>query len=71
MSSGCVKGSTEPGVRTVSDFCLIAKGISYASKPAAETETAANNFDTDETVAQVEEHNLKYLRRCPPATPEE
>ena len=65
MLSGCETATTESGVRTISDFCLIAKGIGYAAKPDAATETLANIYDTPETVAAVEEHNLKYQRTCP------
>lgn len=31
----------------------------------AAAETAANLFDTQETVEQIELHNVQYERRCP------
>lgn len=49
--SGCVHGSTAPGV--ISDYCRIAKPISYDGER-----------DTPETVAEVEEHNSKWVCVC-------
>ncbi len=63
--SGCGHVTTEAGVRTVHDYCLIASGISYASQPVGEAETVVNRFDTAETVAAVEKHNVVYERTCP------
>ena len=70
--TACETSSTDPGVRTVSDYCLIARGISYASQPAGQEEDSRNRFDTAETVRDVEEHNVVYRRRCPrPVQPAE
>lgn len=63
MLSGCGSGSTEQGVRTVSDYCLIAKGLSFSRQDGA-PEDASNKYDTEQTVKEVEEHNLKWLAVC-------
>lgn len=60
----CAPSTTET-VRTVSDYCLIAKGITFSKKRPTQVETAANAYDTDETVKQVEEHDLAFERLCP------
>jgi hypothetical protein len=59
----CVKNTTET-VRTVSNYCLIAKGISYSEIKPTQQEGAANLYDTPETVKQVKEHDLTYERLC-------
>lgn len=67
LLSGCGTATTEQGVRTVHDICLIDKGISFA--PAnGRVEDASNKFDTDETVDEIEAHNLRFEAVCP--TPE-
>ena len=66
ISMSCARNTTET-VRTVSDFCLIAKGISFSKKQPLQVEDATNKYDTDETVKQIEEHDLKYERVCNPA----
>lgn len=63
LLSACGANTTGP-IRTVSDYCLIASGISYAS-PAG-TETSANLYDTPQTVKAVEAHNLRYEAICDP-----
>ncbi len=63
--SACGHATTGP-VRTVSDYCLIARGISYASQLPGLTETSANLYDTAATVAAIEAHNLAYDRVCHP-----
>jgi hypothetical protein len=73
ISISCARNTTET-VRTISNYCLIAKGISYSEKKVAQTETAENKYDTPETVKQVKEHDLAYERTCSsaqPATPEQ
>lgn len=49
--SGCAGGLTAPAV--VSDYCRIARPISYDTKT-----------DSPETVAEVEEHNSKWVCVC-------
>jgi hypothetical protein len=48
-TSGCVTGSTA----VVGDYCRIAKPIGYDSKK-----------DTAETVAEIEQHNSKWVCVC-------
>lgn len=61
----CAKNTTET-VRTVSDYCLIAKGITYSEIKPTQQEGAANLYDTPETVAQVKNHDLTFERVCKP-----
>lgn len=49
--SGCAVGSTAPAV--VSDYCRIAKPISYDT-----------DIDSPETKAEIEEHNSKWVCVC-------
>ena len=63
----CATSTTET-VRTVSDYCLIATGISYSEIKPGQAEDAANKYDTPETVEQVKAHDLAYERVCPPPT---
>lgn len=65
----CAKSTTET-VRTVSNYCLIAKGISYSEIKAGQTEDGTNKYDTPETVEQVKAHDLAYERVCPAAATE-
>lgn len=51
VMSGCVTASTAPAV--ISDYCRIAKPISYDSVK-----------DTAETIAEIEAHNSKYVCVC-------
>jgi len=50
-TSACVAGST--GVVTPSEYCRIARAISYDGKA-----------DTAETVSQIEKHNSQYVCLC-------
>lgn len=59
----CAKNTTET-VRTVSDYCLIAKGITYSEIKQEQQEGVANEYDTPETIAQVKDHDLTYERLC-------
>lgn len=59
----CAKNTTET-VRTVSDYCLIAKGITYSQKKQDQIESELNKYDTEETIAQVRDHDLTYERIC-------
>ena len=52
--SGCVTGSTGADrVKTISDYCRIAKPITYDTTK-----------DTPDTVKQIEEHNSKWVAVC-------
>ena len=59
----CAKSTTET-VRTVSDYCLIAKGISYSEIDPTQQESAANEYDTPYTIGQIKDHDLTFERLC-------
>lgn len=59
----CAANTTET-VRTVSDYCLIAKGITYSEIKTGQIEDINNQYDTEETVKQVRDHDLTYERLC-------
>lgn len=59
----CAKSTTET-VRTISDYCLIAKGITYSQIKENQTEDSTNKYDTEETIEQVKNHDLQYERLC-------
>ena len=61
MTSAC--GQPEPP-RTVSDFCLAAKRLTAEPAPAAGMDDPGNLFDTEQTFAEVVEHNSVYDRLC-------
>ena len=65
FSAGCAKSTTET-VRSVSNFCLIAKGISYSEAHEGDVEDTANKYDTPETVEQIKAHDRAYEVTCPP-----
>lgn len=69
LSSACAKSTTET-VRTVSNFCLIAKGISYSEIKPGQVESAENKYDTPETVKAVKSHDRAYEATCPTTAPE-
>jgi hypothetical protein len=56
---------TEAGIRTVHDLCLIDKGIGYASQLPGAVEDSSNRYDTAQTVAEIEAHNLRFEAICP------
>lgn len=63
--TACATNTTET-VRTVHDYCLIAKGITYSEKKPTQVEGAANLYDTPETVKQIKDHDLSYEAVCNP-----
>lgn len=67
--SACAKNTTETAPRAISDYCLIAKGISYSEIKPGQAEDTTNKYDTPETVKQVKDHDLAYEKVC--ASPEE
>lgn len=67
----CAKNTTETVVRTVHDYCLIAKGITYSKIKPTQQESAANLYDTPETVEQIVNHDLQYEAVCKEAQPTE
>ncbi len=54
---GMTTGSSAPTKPTPSSFCLVAKPIYWA------------DGDTDQTIAQVKEHNRVYKTLCAVTTP--
>lgn len=53
VTSACAPGLTGAGVKSVSEYCRIAKPITYDSEA-----------DTPETVQQIEAHNSKWVSVC-------
>lgn len=58
-------GNTTETVRTVSDYCLIAKGITFSEAHGTDVEGVDNKYDTPETIQQIKDHDLAYERVCP------
>lgn len=56
-------GQPEPP-RTVSDFCLAAKRLTAEPAPMAGMDDPGNRFDTEQTFAEVAEHNSVFDRLC-------
>lgn len=63
----CAASTTETAVRTVHDYCLLAKGLTYSERKADQVEDALNKYDSDETVKQIKDHDLVYELTCPSA----
>jgi hypothetical protein len=59
----CAANTTET-VRTVSDYCLIAKGLTFSQQKSTDVETTENKYDTNETVKQIIDHDLTYEKLC-------
>lgn len=56
--------------RDLSSWCQGDKPISFAPAPAAGANDPGNQFDTDETVRELQAHNARYRAACPePAKP--
>lgn len=69
ISSMSCAHATTGTVRSIHDFCLIAKGISFSEAHGADVETAANKYDTTQTVEAVRKHDLAYEATCPTPAP--
>ena len=67
MTSAC--NQTVPDPRTVSDFCLQAKRISVAVAPGVAADDPGNQWDTEETVQEVFQHNSRFDRVCTDVNP--
>jgi hypothetical protein len=67
-AAACAPNTTET-VRPVSDYCLIAKGLTYSEAHGADIEDQSNKYDTPETIKQVKDHDLAYERVCPSTSP--
>lgn len=57
--------NTTATVRTVHDYCLLAKGITFSEPHGADVEDATNKYDTPNTTAQIKYHDLVYEKICP------
>lgn len=62
-TAGCASRTPEPP-KTVSDYCLIAKRMSYAELRRDQVDDPGNKADTPETVKQVKDHNSEYACVC-------
>ena len=69
--SACARDTTVTEPRTVHDYCLLARPITYSQQGQTQIENAQNLYDTAETVAQAVTHNITYDRTCTPPTPTE
>jgi hypothetical protein len=67
MSSltACAHDTTGTAPRAISEYCLIAKPITFSEKHQGDVEDVNNKFDTDDTVKQVRDHDLKFDATCP------
>lgn len=61
MTSAC--GQPERP-RTASDFCLNDRRISAEPNPVPGSDDPGNLFDTDQTLAEILEHNAVHDRLC-------
>jgi hypothetical protein len=61
--TSCAANTTET-VRTVHDYCLIAKGISYAEAHGTDVEDTSNKYDTSITIQQIKDHDLAFEKVC-------
>lgn len=62
MTSAC--GQPERP-RTVSDFCLSDRKLTIEPAPAVGVDDPGNQWDSEQTVADVLEHNAVHQRLCP------
>lgn len=61
MTSACAQ---QERVRSVHDFCLLAKRLSAEPAPTAGADDPGNQYDTDQTFSEVLAHNEVYDRTC-------
>lgn len=61
MTSACAQRET---LRTVSDFCLNDREVKFSVAAAPGQDDPGNAFDTDQTVADLIEHNAVLRRLC-------
>lgn len=62
-TAACVSRTPAPP-KTVNDYCLIAKRISYAELARGEVDDPGNGADTPETVVQIKRHNSQRACVC-------
>lgn len=61
MTSACGQRET---LRTVSDFCLNDREVKYSVAAEPGQDDPGNQFDSDETVKDLIEHNAVWRRLC-------
>ena len=61
MTSACGPRETP---RTVSDFCLNDRPVKFSIAPDPGKDDPGNQFDTEETVKDLIEHNAVHSRLC-------
>lgn len=65
--SACV-ARVPPLAPIVSDFCLVDKRVLVAPAPQPGVDDPRNQWDTEETVHDVVQHNAVYDKICPEKT---
>lgn len=65
MSCAHATTGTAPQPAAIHDFCLIVKPVTFAEPHAGDVESAENKYDTQATVDQAKELDLKYDSVCP------
>lgn len=63
MTSACAQRET---LRTASDFCLNDREVKFSVAGTPGQDDPGNSFDTDQTVADLIEHNAVHRRLCEP-----
>ena len=61
MTSACARPEI---VRTVSDFCLNDREVKFSVAPAPKADDPLNQYDSDDTVRDLIEHNAVRRRLC-------
>lgn len=62
-TAACASRTPAPP-KTVNDYCLIAKRISYAELRRGEVDDPGNGADTPVTVREIKDHNKEYACVC-------
>lgn len=57
--------ATPPAPVVIDTSCSTFRAISYAQLPAGQVDDPGNKADSDETVAEIDQHNAKYDASCP------
>lgn len=65
LSATACAANTTATVQPVHSYCALAFPITFSRAQVGQVEDAANKYDTGETAAQVERHDVIYERTCP------
>jgi hypothetical protein len=68
-ATACAHDTTGIAPRAISEYCLIAKAITFSEAHPGDVEDASNKYDTADTVQQVKNNDLAYDRVCPNGAP--